>query len=365
MDQLDHLPATMECVVCHGPHDYRHDEKPVPTVGPGEVLVKVHAAGLCASDVACWKGAFGYWPGQGMPGFVQPPVVPGHEFVGTVVAIDDGAAARHGLAVGDVTVSEQITPCWTCRFCTRGQYWMCHNTEIYGFRQHAHGAMSDYMVFPANAINHRVPESVSIDHAVFIEPLACAIHAVDRASITAGDIVVVAGCGPIGLGMIAAAKLMKPGLLIATDLHPDRLELAKACGADLTLNVNDVDVISEVRELSEGYGCDVFLEASGHPSAVEQGLRMLRKLGTFVVFGVFKEPVTTEWSIIGDRKELDVLGAHLGPYCYPRAMDLLASGALPMDQIITHRLPFAEIDTALELTAGGSESVKVTLAPGL
>jgi len=365
MDQLDHLPTTMECVVCHGPHDYRHDEKPVPSVGPGEVLVKVHAAGLCASDVACWKGAFGYWPSENMPGYVQPPVVPGHEFVGTVVAIDDGTAARNGLKVGDVAVSEQITPCWSCRFCTRGQYWMCHNTEIYGFRQHCHGAMADYMVFPANAINHRVPESVPIDHAVFIEPLACAIHAVDRAKITAGDIVVVAGCGPIGLGMIAAAKLAKPALLIATDLHPDRLELAEACGADLTLNISEVDAVDEVHSLSDGYGCDVFLEASGHPSAVEQGLRMVRKLGTFVVFGVFKEPVTTEWSIIGDRKELDVLGAHLGPYCYPRAMDLIASGALPLDQIITHRLPFAEIDTALELTAGGSDSVKVTLAPGL
>ena len=365
MEQLESIPATMECVVCHGPHDYRHDEKPVPTVGPGEVLLKVHSAGLCASDVACWKGAFGYWPGDGMPGFVQPPVVPGHEFVGTVVGIGEGAEEKHKLSLGDVAVSEQITPCWNCRFCNRGQYWMCHNTEIYGFRQHCHGAMSDYMVFPANAINHRVPETVPIDHAVFIEPLACAIHAVDRGNITEGDTVVVAGCGPIGLGMIAAAKKQNPGLLIATDLHPKRLELAKACGADLALNPGEIDIIDEVRSLTDGYGCDVFLEASGHPSAVDQGLRMLRKLGTFVVFGVFKEKVTTEWSIIGDRKELDVLGAHLGPYTYPRAIEMLAAGALPMDRIITHRLPFSEIDSALELTAGGADSVKVTLAPGV
>ena len=365
MDQLDHLPRSMECVICHGPHDYQHDEKPVPTVGQGEVLLKVHSAGLCASDVACWKGAFGYWPGDGMPGFVQPPVVPGHEFVGTVVGLGEGAADKHGLALGETAISEQITPCWDCRFCNRGQYWMCHNTEIYGFRQHCHGAMAEYMVFPANAINHKVPDTVNIDHAVFIEPLACAIHAVDRAAITEGDTVVVAGCGPIGLGMIAAARQCNPGLLIATDLHPQRLQLARDCGADLTLNPGEIDVIDEVRSLTEGYGCDVFLEASGHPSAVNQGLRMIRKLGTFVVFGVFKEQVTTEWSIIGDRKELDVLGAHLGPYCYPRAMDMLAADALPMDRIITHRLPFSEIDAALELTAGGADSVKVTLAPGL
>ena len=365
MEQLDHLPGSMECVICHGPHDYRHDHKPVPTAGPGEVLLAVHSAGLCASDVACWKGAFGYWPGDGMPGFVQPPVVPGHEFVGTVVGLGEGAADKHGLALGDVAVSEQITPCWACRFCNRGQYWMCQNTEIYGFRQHAQGAMADYMVFPANAINHKVPDTVSIDHAVFIEPLACAIHAVDRGNIHEGDTVVVAGCGPIGLGMIAAARQANPGLLIASDLHPGRLELARVCGADLTINPGEVDIIDEVRGLTEGYGCDVFLEASGHPSAVDQGLRMLRKLGTFVVFGVFKERVTTEWSIIGDRKELDVLGAHLGPYTYPRAIEMIAAGALPMERIISHRLPFSEIDTALELTARGTDSIKITLAPGL
>ena len=365
MEQLDHLPTSMECVICHGPHDYRHEEKAVPTAGPGEVLLKVHAAGLCASDVACSKGAFGYWPGDGMPGFVQPPVVPGHEFVGTVVGLGEGAGEKYGLALGDTAISEQITPCWNCRFCNRGHYHMCQNTEIYGFRQLAQGAMAEYMTFPANAINHRVPDSVSIDHAVFIEPLACAIHAVDRGNIVEGDTVVVAGCGPIGLGMIAAAKAKSPGLVIATDLHEDRLDLARACGADLTLNPSNVDVIDEVRSLTEGYGCDVFLEASGHPSAVDQGLRMIRKMGTFVVFGVFKEKVTTEWSIIGDRKELDVLGAHLGPNTYPKAMDLIASGALPMDRIITHRLPFSEINTALDLTASGSDSVKVTLAPGL
>ncbi len=364
MEQLDHLPDSMECVICHGPGDYQHEEKPVPAAGPGEVLLKVHTAGLCASDVACWKGAFGYWPADGVPGFVQPPVVPGHEFVGTVVGLGEGSREKYGLDLGDVAVSEQITPCWDCRFCNRGQYHMCQYPEIYGFRQHTQGAMADYMVFPANAINHKVPESVPIDHAVFIEPLACAVHAVDRGNIHEGDVVVVAGAGPIGLGMLAAAKLRNPGLLIATDLHPDRLALAQACGADLTLNPAEVDVIDEVRSLTEGYGCDVVLEASGHPSAVDQGLRMIRKLGTFVVFGVFKEQVTTEWSIIGDQKELDVLGSHLGPNTYPQAMELIASGALPMDRIITHRLPFSEIGTALELAASGATSVKVTLAPG-
>ncbi len=364
MEQLDHLPGTMECVVCHAPHDYRHEEKPVPTFGPGEVLLKVHSAGLCASDVACFSGAFGFWPNGDKPGFVQPPVVPGHEFVGTIVGLGAGAGDKYGLELGDTALSEQITPCWDCRFCNRGHYHMCQHPDIYGFRQHTHGAMAEYMVFPANAINHKVPESVPIDHAVFIEPLACAIHAVDRGNIVEGDTVVVAGCGPIGLGMIAAAKAKAPAMVIATDLHEHRLDLARRSGADLTLNPADVDVIEEVRNLTDGYGCDVFLEATGHPSAVDQGLRMIRKMGTFVVFGVFKQPVTTEWSIIGDQKELNLLGAHLGPNTYPKAIEVLASGSLPMDDIITHRLPFADINAAFELGASGTDSVKVTLAPG-
>jgi threonine dehydrogenase-like Zn-dependent dehydrogenase len=124
--------------------------------------------------------------------------------------------------------------------------------DVYGFRQRTPGAMAEYMRFPADAINYKVPKTIDPRHAVYIEPLACSIHAVQRGNIELGDTVVVSGCGPLGLGMVAAARLKNPGCLIAIDLHPGRLEVARKCGADLVLNPQEVDVISEVKKVSGG-----------------------------------------------------------------------------------------------------------------
>ncbi|HZB95139.1 MAG TPA: alcohol dehydrogenase catalytic domain-containing protein [Herpetosiphonaceae bacterium] len=357
------LPKTMQAVVCHGPRDYRLEEWSVPRPGPEEVVIRVRSVGICASDLKCYTGAPLFWGDEHREGYCQPPVIPGHEFVGEVVALGEGAGAKYGLALGDLAVSEQIVPCWQCRYCRRGQYWMCQPHDIYGFRQKAFGAMAEYMLFPRNALNYRVPKSIPIQHAVYIEPLACAIHAVQRGNIDFEDVVVIAGAGPLGLGMIAAAHLKHPRLLIALDLDDKRLEVAKACGADMGLNPRKMDVIGEVRKLTEGYGCDVYIEATGHPAAVEQGLLMIRKLGTFVEFSVMRELVTVDWTIIGDSKELDIHGAHLGPYCYPIAIDMLEKGLLPMEHIITHQLPLAAFEQGIETVGSGDTSIKVTLKP--
>ncbi len=357
------LPKSMQAVVCHGPGDYRLEERPVPEPGPGEVVVRVKSAAICASDLKCYLGAALFWGDADREGYCQPPVIPGHEFVGQVVALGQGAGQKYGLQLGDIAISEQIVPCWECRFCRRGQYWMCPNGSVYGFRQNAFGALAEYMRFPANALNYRVPDAVPLAHAAYIEPLACAIHAVERADIHFGDVVVVAGAGPLGLGMVAAARLKHPGLLISLDLKDHRLAVAQACGADLGLNPNKADVVAEVRKLTGGDGCDIYIEATGQPSGVQQGLQMIRRLGTFVEFSVLREPVTIDWTIIGDTKELDIRGSHLGPYCYPIAMDMLAKGLLPMDQIITHRLPLSSYQTGIDLVASGDRSIKVTLEP--
>jgi threonine dehydrogenase-like Zn-dependent dehydrogenase len=353
----------MQAVVCHGPRDYRLEEWSVPRPGPEEVVIRVRSVGICASDLKCYTGAPLFWGDEHREGYCQPPVIPGHEFVGEVVALGEGAGAKYGLALGDLAVSEQIVPCWQCRYCRRGQYWMCQPHDIYGFRQKAFGAMAEYMLFPRNALNYRVPKSIPIQHAVYIEPLACAIHAVQRGNIDFEDVVVIAGAGPLGLGMIAAAHLKHPRLLIALDLDDKRLEVAKACGADMGLNPRKMDVIGEVRKLTEGYGCDVYIEATGHPAAVEQGLLMIRKLGTFVEFSVMRELVTVDWTIIGDSKELNIHGAHLGPYCYPIAIDMLEKGLLPMEHIVTHQLPLAAFEQGIETVASGDTSIKVTLKP--
>jgi threonine dehydrogenase-like Zn-dependent dehydrogenase len=357
------LPKTMPAVMCHGPEDYRLEERPVPTPGPGEVVIRVKSTGICASDIKCYTGAPLFWGDANRVGYCQAPVTPGHEFVGEVVALGDGAGEKYGLALDDHAVSEQITPCWDCRYCRRGQYWMCQVHDIYGFRQKAFGSWAEYMVFPPNALNYKVPKSIPLHHAAFIEPLACSIHAVERGDIQYQDTVVIAGCGPLGLGMVAAAKMKGPERIVALDLNDARLAVAKKTGADIGINPRTTDAIAAVREMTGGYGCDVYIEATGAPAAVEQGLHMIRKLGTFVEFSVMREPVTVDWTIIGDTKELNLHGAHLGPYCYPVAIRMLEQGLLPMEEIVTHRMPLEKFQQGIDAVAAGLTSVKVTLEP--
>ena len=359
----ERLPKKMKAVVCYGPKDYRLEEVPVPEAGPEDVVVRVLSAGICASDVKCYLGAPLFWGDALREPYCEPPVIPGHEFVGEVVALGKGAGEKNGLSIGDRVVSEQIIPCHVCRYCRRGQYWMCQVHNIYGFKQASFGAMAEMMKFPKGAINYKVPRTLSPEEAVFIEPLACSIHAVQRGQIEFGDTVVIAGCGPLGLGMVAAARMKNPGCLIAVDVQDNRLEVAKQCGADVLLNPRNVDVVMEVRGLTEGYGCDVYIEATGHPAAVEQGLHMIRKLGRFVEFSVMRELVTVDWTIIGDTKELDIYGSHLSPYSYPLAIDMLIKGKIPVRSIVTHQFPLEAYKEAFQVASSGVESIKVVLNP--
>lgn len=357
------IPKTMRAVRVYGIEDYRLEEAPVPDIGPGEVLVRVLATGICASDVKTFLG-FRVWGSEEIPPYIEAPVIPGHEFVGQVVALGEGAGDKYGLSMGDWAVSEQIVPCWQCRFCKRGQYWMCQQHDIYGFKKdRAEGSWAEYMRFPANAINHKVPQDIPPEHAALIEPLACGIHAVERGDIQLGDVVVIAGMGPIGLCMLQTARQRGPGLLIALDMKPMRLELAERLGADLAIDVSKGDAIQQVLDLTDGYGCDVYIEATGAGAGVAQGLQMVRKLGTFVEFSVHAGPVAVDWSIVGDVKELNIHGAHLGPYAYPLAIEYLQSGTVNGKALVTHRLPLAQFGDGLEIAHQGDECVKVVLIP--
>jgi threonine dehydrogenase-like Zn-dependent dehydrogenase len=358
------MPEMMQAVVCHGPRDYRLEEVPRPVPGYGEVLVRVEAVGICASDLKCYQGATKFWGDDTRAAYVDTPVIPGHEFTGIVTEIDEAAAGRWGIAVGDRVVSEQIVPCRQCRYCLSGDYHMCLPHNIYGFKHVTPGAMAEYMVFPATALVYPISGDLLPAHAAFTEPLSCALHAVERATITFDDVVVVAGCGPIGLGMIAGAAAKSPATVVALDVADAKLELARLCGADLALNIAETDVAARIKELTDGYGADVYLEGTGHPSAVPQGLNLLRKLGTFVEYSVFRDNVTVDWSIISDDKELDVRGAHLGPHCWPAAIRMIESGTLPVDRIVTHQLPLKDFQEGLDLVADGTRSIKVSLLPG-
>ncbi|MGO1285512.1 MAG: zinc-binding dehydrogenase [Brachybacterium sp.] len=359
------IPQTMQAVVMHAPEDYRLEERPVPAPAADELLIKVEAVGVCASDLKAYAGAAKFWGDENRDRWVEPGIIPGHEITGEVVSGSEEALAHHGVSVGDRIVVEQIVPCGECMYCQRGWYWMCDPHDMFGFKQY-NGGMADYMIVPSLARAHRISKDIAPQHAAYAEPLSCSLHAVERAELTFDDVVVVAGAGPIGLGAIIGAAHKNPKLVIALDFDDAKLELAKKCGADLTMNPSKVDIYEEIRALTGGYGADVYIECTGHPSAVPQGLNLLRKLGTFVEYSVFKENVSVDWSIISDDKELDVRGAHLGPHTWPAAIKIIEKGDLPLDEICTHQFALADFQKALDSVADSAgASVKVSILPGL
>ncbi len=258
----------MRAVICHGPENYQLEEVAVPKPGPGEALIRVEATGICASDLKCYHGAAKFWGDSTRPAWAETEVIPGHEFVGKVVQLDDKAADRWGIALGDRVVAEQIVPCWKCRYCVNGEYWMCAPHDMFGFKRRTPGGMAEYMVYNKDALVYKISPDLPPAHAAFTEPLSCALHAVERGEIKFEDTVVVAGCGPIGLGMIAGAKSKNPKTVVALDMAQDKLDIAKECGADVIINIGQEDAVAMVKEMTDGYGADVYLEGTGHPSAV-------------------------------------------------------------------------------------------------
>lgn len=353
----------MTAIVCHGPKDYRVEQVSRPEAGPREAVIRIGACGICASDCKCWQGAPMFWDGPNP--YVKPPVIPGHEFFGYVEELGEGAAEAFGVAVGDMVIAEQIVPCWRCRYCRSGKYWMCEVHNIFGFqRVVADGGMAEYMRLPSNAVVHRIPSEMPLEDAAIIEPLACAIHTVNRGDVQLDDVVVIAGAGPIGLMMVQVARLKTPKKLVIVDPVAERRQLALGYGADLAIDPANDDVKAAVHAVTGGYGCDVYIEATGSPAGVTQGLDIIRKLGRFVEFSVFGSETSADWSIIGDRKELDVRGAHLGPFCYPIAIDLLMRGLVTSKGIVTHGYGLEDWDTAIAM-ARSLDSIKVLMRPDM
>lgn len=359
------IPDAMKAIVVHGPRDYRLETVPVPKAGEGDVLIKVLAAGICGSDIKTWHGSDYIWGGQGRGKYIQEPVVAGHEFYGQVVAVGAEAARKHNVGLGDYVVPEQIVPCGECALCQTGQYHICQQHDIYGFiRDRAEGGMAEYARLPIKSRVHKFPDGFNLDVAAYIEPLSCSIHGVERGDVQFYDVVAVAGLGPIGLGMLQAVVLKNPKEIIAIDLQDKRLDMAREYGATVCLNPVKVDVEAEIMKLTNGYGVDVYLHASGHPKGVLQGLRAIRKGGRYVEYSVFAEDVTCDWSMIGDGKEIEIRGGHLSPWgSYPSAIRFLNDGRMKADKLITHRLPLARWEEGFKMVAKGSESIKVLLIP--
>lgn len=238
---------------------------------------------------------------------------------------------------------------------------MCQPHATFGFQKGNNGGMAEYVRYPKTSVISRVPEDMPLEKALLIEPYGCSKHAVDRAQITNDDIVVISGAGTLGLGMITYARMKNPTLLIVLDMQDNRLAKAKEFGADLVMNPGKEDVQAKILELTEGYGCDIYIEATGHPSSVMQGLNAVRKLGRFVEFSVFGEPATVDWSIIGDRKELDILGSHLSPYAYPFVIRNIGNGNLKTNGVVSSFFPIEEWEKGFEYATGKHGDFKVAL----
>lgn len=348
--------GTMRAVRCHGfggKHRLERD-RPIPRPGRGEVLVRVDASGICAADRAMWD-ATGPWQ-------LRFPFTPGHEFTGTVVEL--GPDAPEGLAPGDRAVAELNVTHGNDFYRQRGLYHLSDSMDVIGAT--LDGGWADYMIYPAGAVIHRVPEALSDRAACYTEPLANAIHGVERAGIAFQDVVIVAGAGPIGLGMLQAARLKTPRQLILVNPGAAKRDLGLRLGADLAFHPDDPQLRQAVGDLTGGRGADVFLEASGQTSAFQMGLEIIRKRGTIVVFGVYKKKTEIDLNLFGEFKELNILGGHLAPFTYATALDLMARGLIDGDACVTHAYPLDAFEEAItRKPAPGEAQVKVILDPRL
>lgn len=353
------IPSTMKALVCYGVGDYKFEPAyPVPECGPDDVIIKTEGCGICAGDVKAMHGAERIWGNDIKPSFAKPPFIPGHEFLGTIVEIGENVK---NLGIGDRVAADQIVPCGECRFCKSGRYWMCEVHNTFGFQNTNNGGMAEYVRYPKTAVISKVPKDLKLESALLIEPYSCSKHAVDRAQITNEDVVVISGAGTLGLGMITYASMKNPYKLIVLDMKEERLAKALQFGADIVLNPSKDDVKAKILELTDGYGCDIYIEATGHPSSVTQGLEIIRKLGRFVEFSVFSAPVTVDWSVIGDEKELDVLGAHLSPYCYPFVIEHIANNTLKTEGVVTRYFDIEDWEKAFEYAQGTHGDFKVAI----
>jgi threonine dehydrogenase-like Zn-dependent dehydrogenase len=340
----------MRAVVVHAGDRFSYEVVDRPQAGPGEVILKIEAAGICAADRKIYS--------HDHPWQLPDPYFPGHEYVGRVVAVGRGAAEHSGLALGDRAIAEISVPCRQCWFCQRGLYTHCDHPGL------CVGAWADYMRIPAGAIVHRVPDELLAEEGAIIEPLACSIHAVNLARIELSDVVVVSGLGAIGMGILQVARLKTPHMLVGLDVDDGLLNAAGQRGADLVYNPTRDDVPARLRKLTGGRGADIYIEASGSVASLRTGLDTLRKAGRLVAFGVYSQEAKLDFNLVSEFKELEIVGGHLSPNTYPLAIEFLSQGLVDWRAIVTHSYPLARFEEAIRIKSQpGVVSSKTLLIP--
>ncbi|MDG4787613.1 zinc-dependent dehydrogenase [Micromonospora sp. WMMD1102] len=346
----------MKAVRFHAPGDVRIEDVPEPTPGPGDVKIRVRNCSTCGTDVKISK--FGHH-------HIHPPRVMGHEIAGEVVQTGAGVT---GWAAGDRVQVIAAIPCGTCAECRGGRLTVCPNQESMGY--HYEGGFAQYLVVPAKVLAvdglNRIPDGVGYAEASVAEPLACVLNGQELAGVGAGDDVVVVGSGPIGCLHVRLARARGAGRVFLVDLNRERLELAAGLvRPDAAICGAEVDPVDEVLKLTDGRGADVIITAAASGAAQEQAVQMAARQGRISFFGGLPkdDPVISLDSNLVHYRELTIVGANgSSPAQNAEALRLIATGAVPVADLITHRLPLEQAIDAFGVVARG-EAIKVTIEP--
>jgi L-iditol 2-dehydrogenase len=324
-----------------------------PTLGPHDVLVAVRACGICGSDV------HGY---DGSSGRRIPPIVMGHEAAGVVARVGSDVER---VEIGDAVTFDSTLFCGECAACRQGNVNLCTKRRVLGvscdeYRQH--GAFADFVAVPEHVVC-RLPEGMPFEHAAMAEPVAVALHAVARVPIRSGDRAAVIGTGMIGLLVVQALRLAGCTDVIAVDLDDARLRLAAELGATSTVNSAQVDAAATIMKRTGGQGLDVAMEVVGHASALATAVNCVRRGGHVGLIGNLAPSVSLALQTVVTR-ELSLFGSCASAGEYPRAIELVACGAIRVDSLISAIAPLAEGPRWFErLYAREPNLMKIMLCP--
>ena len=339
----------MHVGVYYNNHDVRLEDRPVPQISTGEMLVKVIASGICGSDVLEWYR------------IKKAPLVLGHEMTGEIVEVGEGVEK---YKVGDRVFVSHHVPCNTCRYCLSGNHTACDLLHSTNFDP---GGFSEYLRVPAINVDRGVlvlPDEVSFEDGVFIEPLGCVVRAQQMSNLQPGQTVLVLGSGQAGLLHIALAKAYGAGRIIATDIADFRKEAAKRFGADVVLDGRE-DIPHLVREVNDGWLADQVIVCTGVYSVFMQALKSVERGGTVMTFATTEPevdlpiPANEFW-----RNSITVMPSYgAAPNDLEIALKLIQFGRVPVGDMITHRLPLSEIAEGFRLAAEARDSIKVVIRP--
>ncbi len=342
----------MKAVRLYGPRDFRIDQLPEPSEpGRGQVVVAVGPVGVCGSDLHT------YLDGRIGDTVLKEPLVLGHEFAGTVVALGPDALDGEGqpLRVGQRVAVDPAIPCWRCDRCEAGHPNLCRNLAFMGLWPHD-GALQERVTVPARGC-FPLPDALSMDVGALLEPLGVALHAVDLAKLRVAHSVAILGCGPIGLLILRVAKLAGAAPVIALDHYAWRLAMARRWGADEVIDIMAGDPVEAVRQVTGGRGVDVAIEAAWAGDAVDQAVHMADLGGRVVLVGIPSGDQATFTHSVARRKGLSLVMCRRMKHTYPRAIDLAVRGAVPLEELVTHRFGLHASGEAYALNAAYADGV--------